>query len=294
LSLFADYRKSLKLVEAEEILDLCVFRPVAFILVKAISWTAITPNQLTILSLATGIFAGVCYGFGRPAVVLAAGMYAFSVVLDCADGQLARLKKNGTRLGRILDGLIDYFVSASVYVGIYVGLAPRSERRIVWLLLLVAAGVSNIFHSVALDYYRSRFIEFERGPERPSDDDYLSFREELAALENRRGRVVRKTAIRLYLKYLDLQKRLTFNWNGHSSPRLVGKEDFHRKNAWALRGWTLLGSTTQETLLIVTSLLGRIDIYFWGMIVVANLWMAVMFAVQFRVDNSLVEEEAVS
>jgi hypothetical protein len=44
-------------------------------------------------------------------------------------------------------------------------------------------------------------------------------------------------------------------------------------------------------MLIVTSLLSRIDLYFWGMIVVGNIWAAVMFIAQNRIDHSLVEEE---
>jgi phosphatidylglycerophosphate synthase len=292
VSVLSEYKRSLKLVEVEEILDLVFFRPVAFILVKAIYPTSITPNQLTVFSLAIGILAGVCYGFGHSsAIIFASVLYGLSVILDCADGQLARLKKNGTRLGRILDGLIDYFVGLAVYLGIGIGFAPESGHRSIWWLLIVTAGFSNLFHAIALDYYRNRFTDFMQGISQEDDEDYKSFERELDVLNAKKGKVIRKTAIGLYLKYLNLQKRLTLNWNGIKSVRKFKEEEFYRKNRLILRGWTMLGSTTRATMLIVTSLLSRIDLYFWGMIVVGNIWAAVMFIAQNRIDHSLVEEE---
>lgn len=293
MSVLSEYKRSLKLVEVEEILDLLFYRPLAFVLVKAIYPTNITPNQLTVFSLAIGILAGVCYGFGHSsAVIVAAVLYGLSVILDCADGQLARLKKNGTRLGRILDGLIDYFVNLAVYLGIGIGLAPESGHRSFWWLLIVTAGFSKLFHAIALDYYRNRFMDLMQGASQEVDEDYRSFEKELEVLNAQKGKIIRKTAISLYLKYLNLQKRLTLNWGGEKSLRKFKEDDFYRKNKLILRGWTILGSTTQATLLVVTSLFGRIDLFFWGTIVVGNIWAAFMFIAQNRVDHSLIEEEA--
>ena len=54
-----------------------------------------------------------------------------------------------------------------------------------------------------------------------------------------------------------------------------------------MRGWTLLGTSTQIVLLIACILVGRLDIYFWLMIVVLNLAAAVFFFVQARIDIKL-------
>ena len=58
MSLLAEYKASLKNITIEEYVDLVLFRPLAFLFVKSIYWTNITPNQITCLSMITGIGAG--------------------------------------------------------------------------------------------------------------------------------------------------------------------------------------------------------------------------------------------
>lgn len=292
MSIFAEYRKSLKLVEVEEILDLYLYRPLAFVLVKAIYRTNITPNQVTVFSLFVGVLAGVAFGFGsRAAVITGALLYALCIVLDCADGQLARLKKNGTRLGRILDGLIDYVVSVALYLGLGLGFASKSEHPAVLWLVLAATGASNIFHSVTLDYYRSRFLDYVQGPgSRTEEDDYRSFKKELDVLRTQKGKSFTKTAIKIYLRYLNFQKKMTFQREETASRKKFDREEFSRRNRAAMRGWTFLGSSTGGTLLIVSTLIGRIDFLFWGLIVVGNIWTAVMFLIQNHIDKSRSKE----
>ena len=47
--------------------------------------------------------------------------YLLFNVLDCSDGQLARIKKNGTSVGRLLDGIADYIAAIAIYAGIAIG-----------------------------------------------------------------------------------------------------------------------------------------------------------------------------
>jgi hypothetical protein len=287
-NLIAEFRKTLKLVEVEELADLYVYRPLAFLLVKGIARTEITPNQLTMFSLIVGVLGGVSYGLGRrPAVILGAVLYALSIVVDCADGQLARLKRNGTPLGRILDGLIDYVVTVAVYLGIAIGFDPGPGRRTVWILLLAAAGASNIVHSAALDYYRFRFIAHVVPEKRDEDAEYREFEAELESLRGRPGSGLRRAIIQIYLKYLSIQKKMTRSRMSARPASDADRATFARKNKAVMRGWTFLGSTTMGSLLIAATLAGRIDIYFWGRIVAANALAAVLYFVQRRIDREL-------
>lgn len=61
MSWYSEYKKSLKSIEVEEIFDLFFYRPLAFILVKIIYPTNITPNQLTIGAIIMGIIGGIFY-----------------------------------------------------------------------------------------------------------------------------------------------------------------------------------------------------------------------------------------
>ncbi|MCX6562747.1 MAG: CDP-alcohol phosphatidyltransferase family protein [Candidatus Aminicenantes bacterium] len=292
MSVLAGYKKSLKRLEVEELPDLFLFRPLAFVLVKGIYRTNITPNQITMVSLLVGILAGVSFGFGRRSTILLGGLlYGFSIVLDCADGQLARLKKNGTRLGRILDGLIDYIVSVAVYLGIGIGLGPASDHPGMWWVLLAATGTSHVFHSISIDHYRIRFLDRVEGSSGSvEEDDYRAFKAELDSLNAGHGQVLRKTVIGLYLRYLNIQKSITSRAAGAVRGKRAEADAFYARNKAAMRGWTLLGPSMGGLLLIVAALLGRFDLYFWGRIVVMNIWAAVMYIVQFRIDHSLADE----
>jgi hypothetical protein len=292
VSVLAGYIKSLKRLEVEELPDLFLFRPLAFFLVKGIYRTNITPNQITMVSLLVGILAGVSFGFGRRSTILLGGLlFGLSIVLDCADGQLARLKKNGTRLGRILDGLVDYIVSGAVYLGIGIGLALASSHPLLWWVILAATGASHVFHSLSVDHYRSRFLAHVEGSsDSVEEDDYRAFKAELDVLKAGRGHFLRKTLIGLYLRYLNVQKKMTSRAAGAGRAKQASMEEFYARNKTAMRGWTLLGPSMGGLLLIAAALLGRFDLYFWGRIVVMNLWAAVMYFVQFRIDHSLADE----
>ena len=86
-----------------------VARPPAAVVVYALRGTPITPNQVTFLSAA--IAAAACAMFallpGRGWLIAAALVFELSFVLDCADGQLARLRKMASPLGHLLDFLMD-------------------------------------------------------------------------------------------------------------------------------------------------------------------------------------------
>src|SRR5436190_20554690 len=118
MSWFSEYKKSLKMVEVEEYFDLFFYRPLAFVLVKSVYRTNITPNQLTIVAILIGLMCGIIYAQGTNYWLLGAIVFALYNIVDCSDGQLARIKKNGTHAGRIVDGLADYTSTAAAFIGI--------------------------------------------------------------------------------------------------------------------------------------------------------------------------------
>ncbi len=114
-----------KLRDVEEPIDMVWHRPLAALLAAALIPLPITPNQVTFMSLIVGWCATAAFyatvfvedsAFGPWGFVLSGLLMFFSVIFDCADGQLARAKGGGTRMGRILDGLVDVLVMAPLYV----------------------------------------------------------------------------------------------------------------------------------------------------------------------------------
>jgi phosphatidylglycerophosphate synthase len=63
--------------------------------------TRITPNTLTVLSLALGLLAACCFAADR--LVAGAVLFYVSFTVDCVDGKIARLKGTGTPFGQWLD-----------------------------------------------------------------------------------------------------------------------------------------------------------------------------------------------
>ncbi len=294
MSLYQEYTSSLKKIEVEEYFDLYFYRPLAFILVKAIYNTSITPNQLTVISMVFGIVGGFFYSLGtHTSFIIAAVLILIYNVVDCSDGQLARLKKNGTAVGRILDGIADYVVSFAAYLGIALGFANNSSNPLLWWIITIAAGLSNALQSGFLDFYRNRYLDYVLNRVSVLDDGLKAFEIEFERLKKVKGRYFDKAVIWIYLWYSTVQQKLTNpNSKQENINHSVSAEDYSKKNRWLIRLWTFLGPTTQWTFLIVTSLFNRLDIYLLGILVVGNILAIILYAIQSKVDKSLLLKQS--
>ncbi len=73
-----------------------------------LSRTSITPNQVTLAAIAVGLMAAFLAAMGTSWTLAAAGvLIQGQSVLDCCDGELARLTFRGSRLGQWLDNVSD-------------------------------------------------------------------------------------------------------------------------------------------------------------------------------------------
>jgi phosphatidylglycerophosphate synthase len=110
-----------------------VCRPPAAAVVYALQGTRVTPNQVTFL--ATFVAFGSCALFillpGWWGAIVAALVFEASFVLDCVDGQLARIRKTASTIGHHLDFLMDeikaFFVFGAITVRLWLGAATPAE-----------------------------------------------------------------------------------------------------------------------------------------------------------------------
>jgi hypothetical protein len=86
-----------------------VARPLAAVVIVPLARTAITPNQVTLATLPVFLAGAAVMIAVRSwgGLIAAAAILEFSYVLDCADGQLARLKGTSSPVGAHLDFLMD-------------------------------------------------------------------------------------------------------------------------------------------------------------------------------------------
>ncbi|MBL7129352.1 MAG: CDP-alcohol phosphatidyltransferase family protein [Ignavibacteria bacterium] len=267
MSLKSEYKASLKSVEAEEILDLIIFRPISFLIVKLIYNTNITPNQVSIAAMLFGIVSGIFYSFSTYGFfIIAASCFFMCNTLDCVDGQLARLKKNGTKIGRIVDGFIDYISSFSIFFGIALALSILTGDIIYSWLLTLAAGVSKAFQNMFFDHYRNMYLTYAYGKATDVNVEIKEFTDEKERLMKEKGKIIEKLLVNIYLKYSIFQRNSTRHIELNVSP-----EEYKKRNTLLLRMWSWIGSTTHMTLLIVFTVAYRIEWYLIITITLGNL-----------------------
>jgi len=286
----SQFNSSLKSIEVEEVFDLIVYRPLAFLFVKIIYRTNLTPNQITFASMIFGIWAGVAIAFNsKTAFIIAALSILLYDVLDCSDGQLARLKHNGTHLGRILDGFADYIVSIAAYVGIGIGFASNSESPTFWWTMTALAGISNAVQSGLLDYYRTKYLDHKLNRISILEEELQQFKLEYEQLKKISGRSIEKIIINIYLHYSLIQSKIISANKNTSSSKNFDRTDYVKKNKKIIHFWTYLGPTTQWSFLIITCLIRRIDIYLLGLVIAGNLLAVIMFTVQYLIDRNTLD-----
>ncbi len=114
----------------------CYFsRPGAVFLVGLLSYTPVTPNQITLLMGIFGLLGGFLFCFGTTWSFLIGGCcFILLNILDCADGNLARFTGRTSSIGDYLDRIVHYVTDSAFILGIGVGLFR--QYGILTLLLL--------------------------------------------------------------------------------------------------------------------------------------------------------------
>ena len=280
-ALLLEFRNSLKNPWAEELADLFLFRPVAFLFVKLLQPLPITPNQVSFLAMAAGITGGFLFTSGdRLHFVLGAVCYGLANILDCCDGMIARLKKNGTMTGRIVDGCIDYIIGIAIYSGFAVGLTKAVHSYGLhlpgkaWFLMLLAA-VSFAAHAFMSDKYRNAFLVQKRQTVESNADESEKFHNELKRLEGLKGHFFDKTLIRIYLCYTQMQLGMS---RTPKKRELLSQPVLTSPAKVVL--WNFIGPSTHVSFLMLSAFLYSPMLFFIFVIGIANLWMIGLFLIR--------------
>jgi phosphatidylglycerophosphate synthase len=106
--------------------------------------TPLTPNGVTVLATAVGVLAAVAFGFGGyTGGIIGALLFQLSTILDCCDGEVARLKFMESAFGEQLDIGLDNVVHIALYAGI-AWASYKDEWGAVALLLGGFAMLGNV------------------------------------------------------------------------------------------------------------------------------------------------------
>jgi hypothetical protein len=282
---FWEYKNSLKMKEVEEVIDLLLYRPLAFLVVISVYNTKIKPDHLTLMAMLAGITGGLFYSLGtHQSAILGAICYLLFNILDCSDGQMARIKKNGSSVGRLLDGIADYIAAIAVYAGIAIGYAGMPEQPSGFVRLVGVAGLSIIIQELLVDFYRTRFLDVVLKRQDTFIEGIKEYKKEYEKIKNLKGRWFSKSIIKIYLTYSQLQRFLTpkkkkITYINTASDR------YFKLNHIIIRFWVFMGPSAKITILILCSLFCRFDIFFWIVIGGFNILAVLLWLIQFRIDK---------
>ena len=229
------YLATLKSSETEDWLDYRVVRPLCYFLAVIFAKLGIHPNAVTIASMFIG--AGSCFLFAHGSYyyegwhglwlnIVAILLLSFADLLDCTDGQLARLTGKKSRLGRILDGMAGFTWFVPIYVALmfrfyhhhslefgWLGIPDTEQNAIIataviFVLALYSGFVGMGGQQRLADYYiqvHLFLIKGEKGSELDSSVQQQKVYDETPAEGNRLWKYFLKT----YIEYTRKQEKST-------------------------------------------------------------------------------------
>ena len=199
-----EFKSSLKSIETENKIDLYFYRPIGYQIARVLKHTFITPNMVTVTSIFIGAGAGFMFYFDNLIFNLIGIMLLVTAnILDCVDGQLARLSGIKSKIGRILDGI----AGDIWFIVIYICLALRltHEFGTAWFFVpAVLSGLSHLIQANITDYYKTLHLFFE-SKEKGSE---FQNREQIRA-QQQSMKGIRKMFLSLYLIYTAIQEKTT-------------------------------------------------------------------------------------
>ncbi len=215
------YRASLKSMDTEEHLDLAFYRPVGFLWAKLFAKLGVSPNVVTIASIFLGVAGGVLLYFGAQPYLwlnyLGILLIIWANTYDSADGQLARLTHQYSRLGRILDGLSGDFWFVAIYFALVfrelhfgdllLGDFYSRHAWVIWVMA-IAAGGCHAKQAAMADYYRQFHLFFLKGEDGSELDSTEQLDKENASLSWRKD-FVKKVTMLFYRNYTANQEVMT-------------------------------------------------------------------------------------
>ena len=208
-----EYMQSLKSLDTEEGIDLAFYRPLGFFWARIARRLGITPNAITIAAIFLGIGAAAAFYFPCLGINIAGmALLILANSFDSADGQLARLTRQYSRIGRILDGLCGDIW----FFAIYVAICLRTDMHIQWFgahpliiwIIALVAGVCHAKQAALADYYRQFHLYFLKGASGSELDTCDDLRRQLHSIPWK-GNVWRKLTLLFYSNYTANQEVTT-------------------------------------------------------------------------------------
>lgn len=302
------YKASLKSMDTEETLDLMFYRPVGYMWALLCAKIGITPNVITIASIFLGVAGGILFYFGKPEDLWLNYVGMFLLVwansFDSADGQLARMTKQYSRLGRILDGLSGDFWFVAIYFAICFRVNETSEFFMsyspvwIWLIAILAGGCHGKQAAMA-DYYRQFHLYFLKGKD-GSELDSCDQLDKAYAEVPWKGHFWKKITMFFYRNYTanqevmtprmqELRRELKSRFGADEVPQTF-RDAFRTKSRPLMKYTNMLSFNTRVIALFVSLIVCMPWLYFVFELTVLNIMLVYMICRHERICRNFTKE----
>jgi len=229
------FKATLKSTDTEDWLDLHVIRPFCYYCAVFFAKFDIHPNTVTIWSMIIGAVSAIFFGcssfyyggaMGLVYNIIGIVLLMVADILDCTDGQLARMTGKKSRIGRILDGLAGFAWFIPIYhVLVYrfylhhslefgwLGIEDTPQNALYATAVVYAIGLIAGFWGMAgqqrlADYYiqvHLFFLKGEKGSELDNSVRQQEIYDQMPADAPKYERMFQKS----YIDYTRKQEKIT-------------------------------------------------------------------------------------
>ncbi|MBP5338597.1 MAG: CDP-alcohol phosphatidyltransferase family protein [Prevotella sp.] len=227
--------QTLKSADTEDWLDYHVIRPLCYYLCLFFARLGTHPNTVTIWSMVIGaascfFFAQGCFYYegamGLACNLIAIFLLMVADLLDCTDGQLARMTGKKSRLGRILDGVAGFVWFTPIYTALvwrfyqhhdlefqFLGINDTPQNVLIATAVVFVLAIVSGIHGLAgqqrlADYYIQAhlfFIKGEKGSELDNSRQQQAIYDKMGPETSAVERIFQKS----YIDYTRKQERKT-------------------------------------------------------------------------------------
>lgn len=275
----------LKSADVEDPVNRYVHRTLAYLFVKSIFRTGITPNMITVSSIVAGFVAGCAFLFGTPTAMLVGGVCLWTAaILDGADGILARAKNLHSEFGRALDGSADALVAVFTVFPAFYHIWVTYHNPYHLALMLPALGLT-IVHLAVYDFYKESYLRGTR-PGRGGEGSDADTIDETVEAARDQGRIIQAAINVVLVPHLARQKAIVnaLDPDAWRLSQLLQSDErtaeiYRKENIWPMRLWALVSSAPHSYLMAICAMANRLDVYLFirvfvmnGIFLVALLW----------------------
>lgn len=233
------------LADLAEPINRYVHDPMGAGLVKFLKNTPVTANQVTYVSILFGLASAYAFSRGTPLSIIHAGFFLeVTLILDCADGQLARAKGAASDWGRLLDGIAGYIAYLAVVIGIMAGFKGYYGT-------LTAIAAITILKAISYDYCKQSMT---RMVQEGVDGNLMEIRKIREKLKEEPGLI-----LKVYLAYLQAQRAMLGGEGAASPLDLDGRQRYFQKTKILRSLWKWNGQDLPLFLLAAFSICGILE-----------------------------------